>query len=84
MKCGCGCTQINYFNKGGEHQFVCNECNMQTPACATKEEAAAIWEKAFGVLEKLKEVAETGVLPDGDHVNLSTKMWLEGLMEAKS
>ena len=35
------------------------------------------------ILNRLREVAETGILPDGDHVNLPTKMWLETLVEAK-
>ena len=33
------------------------------------------------LLAELKEVEETGHLPDGDHVNFSTKMWLERLIK---
>jgi len=33
------------------------------------------------ILDQIKEVAETGILPDGDHVNMSTAMWLESLMK---
>ena len=31
--------------------------------------------------QKLKEVAETGMLPDGDSVNVPTKLWLEDLIK---
>lgn len=35
------------------------------------------------LLKELNEVESTGFLPDGDSVNLSTKMWLERLIQKK-
>jgi len=35
------------------------------------------------IFEQLREVARSGILPDGDHINLPTKMWLENLVEEK-
>ena len=29
------------------------------------------------IIKQLKEITETGILPDGDHINLPTQMWLE-------
>lgn len=31
------------------------------------------------IKEEIKEVAKTGILPDGDHINTPTQMWLEDL-----
>ena len=32
------------------------------------------------IFDKIKNVAETGILPDGDHINQPTQMWLEELI----
>jgi len=34
-------------------------------------------EKQEKFIAELRKVAETGILPDGDHVNIPTIMWLE-------
>lgn len=32
------------------------------------------------MLKEIKEVAKTGILPDGDHIGVATTMWLEDLL----
>jgi len=34
----------------------------------------------MNTIDEIKKVAESGILPDGDHVNISTQMWLEDLI----
>jgi hypothetical protein len=35
------------------------------------------------ILREIKKVVESGTLPDGDHPNQPTLMWLESLIEGK-
>jgi len=32
------------------------------------------------IIDEIKKVIETSILPDGDHINLSTQLWLEDLI----
>lgn len=34
----------------------------------------------ISLLDKIKEVAKTGILPDGDHIIIPTQLWLEDLI----
>ena len=34
----------------------------------------------MNIIDEIKKVIETGILPDGDHVNIPTQMWLEDLI----
>ena len=33
------------------------------------------------ILDEIRSVVETGYLPDGDHTNLPTMVWLEELLQ---
>jgi len=67
--------------------------HTSTSGMATPDsEIIANWNDEIGLLRRenkvlnkllgeLKEVESTGHLPDGDHVNFSTKMWLERLIQ---
>jgi len=46
-----------------------------------RRENKALKENMNALLLELKEVADSSFLPDGDSVNLSTKMWLERLVQ---
>ena len=34
------------------------------------------------IIDEIKKVIETGILPDGDHVNIPTQMWLQCLLDS--
>jgi len=34
----------------------------------------------MNIIDEIKKVAESGILPDGDHINIPTQLWLEDLI----
>ena len=37
-------------------------------------------DKEMNIIDEIKKVAESGILPDGDHINIPTQLWLEDLI----
>ncbi len=55
-------------------EHCCGDCLYEI----AKAQRAKI-ERLQLIMDKLQQTANTGILPDGDHVNLPTKMWLADL-----
>lgn len=66
--------------------MICDRCGENRPLdlCGPcYGELAAKVADLEAIVSQIRAVAETGILPDGDHVITPTKMWMEELLGRK-